>query len=53
MIMGGRKDVLFLKWCHIPLVSDNDCNCGAENTKVYKSMVKPKFGENITDPFRT
>lgn len=53
MIMDGSKDVLFLKRCHIPLGSDKDCECGAENTKVCKSIVKPKFGENVTDPFWT
>lgn len=51
MIMDGRKDVLFLQCCHIPLGSDKDCNCGAENTKVGKSMLKSKFGETVTDPF--
>lgn len=47
MITESRKDVLFLKGCHIPLGSDMDCNGRAEKTKLVKSMLKSKAGKAI------
>lgn len=50
-IMDSKKDILFLKWCHISLGFEKDCYCGAENAKVCKTMVKSKFGDDVTQSF--